>query len=178
MGIIKANKRDIFERVIMTNHHLNINGKPHVVEDVEDSTPLLWILRDTLGLLGTKYGCGIGACGACTVHIDGIPIRSCALPVSAVDGKEIRTIEGLASRDGALHALQQAWVVSDVAQCGYCQAGQLMSAAALLDGNPNPSDSDIDEAMQGNYCRCGTYNRIKSAIHLAADSLSGQVGKS
>jgi len=162
----------------VTDYHLNINGKPHIVEGVEDSTPLLWVLRDTLGLLGTKYGCGIALCGACTIHIDGIPIRSCSFPVSAVDGKEIRTIEGLAGNDGALHALQQAWIASDVAQCGYCQAGQLMSAAALLDENPNPSDSDIDEAMQGNYCRCGTYNRIKAAIHTAADNLSVPRGKS
>ena len=162
----------------MTDFHLNINGKPHAVKDVEDSTPLLWILRDTLGLVGTKYGCGIALCGACTIHLDGIPIRSCSFPVSAVDDKEIRTIEGLASKDGTLHALQQAWIVSDVAQCGYCQAGQIMSAAALLNENPYPSDSDIDDAMQGNYCRCGTYNRIKAAIHTAADSLSGRGGKS
>mgnify|MGYP000341271124 CR=1 FL=1 len=162
----------------MTDYHLNINGKPHIVEGVEDSTPLLWILRDTLGLLGTKYGCGIALCGACTIHIDGTPIRSCSFPVSAVDGKEIRTIEGLAGKDGTLHALQQAWIVSDVAQCGYCQAGQIMSAAALLDENPNPSDSDIDDAMQGNYCRCGTYNRIKAAIHTAADNLSAPRGES
>ena len=162
----------------MTDYHLNINGKPHIVEGVEDSTPLLWILRDTLGLLGTKYGCGIALCGACTIHIDGTPIRSCSFPVSAVDGKEIRTIEGLANQDGTLHALQQAWIVSDVAQCGYCQAGQIMSAAALLDENPNPSDSDIDDAMQGNYCRCGTYNRIKAAIHTAADNLSAPRGES
>jgi len=135
-------------------------------------------LRDTLGLVGTKYGCGIAECGACTIHLDGTPIRSCSFPVSAVDGEEIRTIEGLASKDGTLHALQKAWIVSDVAQCGYCQAGQIMSAAALLNENPNPSDSDIDDAMEGNYCRCGTYGRIKAAIHRAADSMSGQGSKS
>lgn len=162
----------------MANYHLNINGEPHAVRGVEDSTPLLWVLRDTLGLLGTKYGCGKGLCGACTVHLEGTAIRSCTFPVSAADGKEIRTIEGLAGNDGTLHVLQEAWIESDVAQCGYCQAGQLMSAAALLDENPNPSDSDIDDAMRGNYCRCGTYNRIKAAIHTAADSLSGRGGKS
>ncbi len=156
----------------MTDYNLNINGKLHVVTEVDDSTPLLWILRDTLGLVGTKYGCGIAMCGACTIHLDGTPIRSCTFPVSAVGGKKILTIEGLANKDGTLHALQQAWVASDVAQCGYCQAGQIMSAAALLDENPNPSDSDIDAAMEGNYCRCGTYNRIKAAIHTAAGSIT------
>ncbi|PHZ86708.1 (2Fe-2S)-binding protein [Paremcibacter congregatus] len=162
----------------MPDYNLNINGKSHAVKDVDGTTPLLWILRDTLGLVGTKYGCGIAACGACTVHLDGIPVRSCSFPVSEVEGEKILTIEGLANKDGTLHALQQAWIASDVGQCGYCQAGQIMSAAALLDENPNPSDSDIDAAMEGNYCRCGTYNRIKTAIHIAAVSLSTKGGKS
>ena len=129
--------------------------------------PLLWALRDILGLVGTKYGCGIAMCGACTVHVDGSPVRSCVVRVADVVGKSVRTIEGLA--DGKrLHPLQQAWINLDVAQCGYCQAGQIMSAAALLQENPNPTDADIDAAMEGNYCRCGTYNRIRQAIHAAA----------
>lgn len=161
----------------MTDYNLHINGKSHVVTDVDDSTPLLWVLRDTLGLVGTKYGCGIAMCGACIIHLDGTPIRSCTFPVSAVDSEKILTIEGLANKDGTLHALQEAWIASDVAQCGYCQAGQIMSAAALLDQNPNPSDSDIDAAMVGNYCRCGTYNRIKAAIHSAADNISKRGSK-
>lgn len=148
------------------------------MKDVDGSTPLLWILRDTLGLVGTKYGCGIAECGACTIHLDGKPIRSCSFPVSAVNGEEILTIEGLANKDGTLHVLQQAWITSDVAQCGYCQAGQIMSAAALLDENPNPSDSDIDAAMAGNYCRCGTYNRIKAAIHAATNRIPRRGSKS
>lgn len=161
----------------MADFHLTINGKPHKVEEVDSSTPLLWILRDSLGLVGTKYGCGIGECGACTVHLDGYPVRSCSIPVSALDGEDIRTIEGLAGKDGTLHPLQQAWIDSDVAQCGYCQAGQIMSAAALLQENPNPSDEDIDDAMHGNYCRCGTYNRIKAAIHVAAGTSGKQGGE-
>ena len=162
----------------MSDYHLTINGKPHRVKDVDSETPLLWVLRDTLGLVGTKYGCGIAECGACTVHLGGTPIRSCSFPVSAVDGEEIRTIEGLAQKDGTLHALQQAWIDTDVAQCGYCQAGQLMSAAALLEQNPRPSDADIDDAMEGNYCRCGTYNRIRAAIHTAASTISDRESKS
>ena len=161
----------------MPDYSLSINGKSQTIKDVDGSTPLLWVLRDTLGLVGTKYGCGIALCGACTVQLDGIPIRSCSTPLSAVEGKNILSIEGLASKDGTLHALQQAWIDGDVAQCGYCQAGQIMSAAALLDKNPNPSDSDIDVAMEGVYCRCGTYNRIKAAIHTAADSISGKGNK-
>jgi len=157
---------------------LTINGKFHTVKDVDGSTPLLWVLRDTLGLVGTKYGCGIAQCGACTVHLDGTPTRSCSVPASAAADKEIRTIEGLANKDGTLHALQQAWIDLDVAQCGYCQAGQIMSAATLLERNPNPSDTDIDAAMAGNYCRCGTYNRIRAAIHTAASNLSKQRGQS
>ncbi|MBV1901733.1 MAG: (2Fe-2S)-binding protein [Kordiimonadaceae bacterium] len=161
----------------MPDYHLTVNGKAHIVKDVENSTPLLWVLRDTLGLVGTKYGCGISQCGACTIHLDGMPIRSCSFPISDIDGEEIRTIEGLASEGGTLHALQQAWVDTDVAQCGYCQAGQIMSAAALLEENPTPSDVDIEDAMEGNYCRCGTYNRIKAAIKIAANTLTEQGDK-
>lgn len=162
----------------MSDLRFTINGAPYTVKDVDSSTPLLWILRDTLGLVGTKYGCGIGQCGACTVQIDGAPIRSCLVLASDVAGNEIRTIEGLANKDGTLHALQQAWIDFDVAQCGYCQAGQIMSAAALLEQNPDPSDTDIDVAMAGNYCRCGTYNRIKAAINTAAGKLAQQGGRS
>ena len=134
--------------------------------DAEPDTPLLWVLRDHLGMTGTKYGCGMALCGACTVHIDGAATRSCVLPVSAVFGKSITTIEGL-SRDRS-HAVQRAWLEIDVPQCGYCQSGQIMSAAALLKGNPKPSDADIDAAMSGNICRCGTYQRIRTAIKQAA----------
>ena len=149
---------------------LTVNGEEHVLEDVESTTPLLWVLRDQLGLVGTKFGCGGGFCGACTVHLDGNPVRSCSTPASVAEGLEIRTIEGLANGDGSLHALQEAWVAHDVPQCGYCQAGQLMSAAALLASNPSPTDKDIDAAMAGNLCRCGTYMRIRDAIHTAAAS--------
>jgi isoquinoline 1-oxidoreductase subunit alpha len=147
---------------------LNINGKEQVVNDADESTPLLWVLRDHLGLVGTKFGCGVAQCGACTVHLNGTPTRSCSLPVSAAVGQQITTIEGLAGKDGKLHALQSAWIEHDVAQCGYCQAGQIMSAAALLKRKPNPTDADIDAAMSGNICRCGTYPRIRKAIHAAA----------
>jgi isoquinoline 1-oxidoreductase alpha subunit len=150
---------------------LTINGKQHTVEDVDPSTPLLWVLRDRLGLVGTKYGCGVAQCGACTVHLNGRAVRSCSLPVSAVAGQQITTIEGLAKPNGELHALQRAWIEHDVAQCGYCQAGQIMSAAALLRTNPNPTDADIDAALAGNICRCGTYTRIRKAIHAAAAQL-------
>jgi isoquinoline 1-oxidoreductase alpha subunit len=126
------------------------------------------VLRDRLGLIGTKYGCGIGQCGACTVHFNGTPLRACSLPLSAAANQQITTIEGLAKPDGTLHALQQAWIDHDVPQCGYCQAGQLMSAAALLKQKPKPTDADIDTAMAGNLCRCGTYIRIRAAIHAAA----------
>ena len=146
---------------------LNVNGKEHAVDGLDESTPLLWVLRDTLGLVGTKYGCGVAQCGACTVHLNGAPVRSCSVPVSAAAGQQITTIEGLAQGD-KLHALQTAWIEHDVAQCGYCQAGQLMSAAALLKQKPNPTDADIDAAMNGNICRCGTYPRIRKAIHAAA----------
>jgi isoquinoline 1-oxidoreductase alpha subunit len=142
---------------------LEINGKSVSVKAADD-TPLLWVLRDELGLTGTKYGCGIAQCGACTVHIDGQPARSCQTPVSAVAGMKVTTIEGL----GGHHPVQQAWVAADVPQCGYCQSGQIMSAAALLTENKKPSDADIDAAMSGNICRCGAYQRIRSAIKDAA----------
>lgn len=147
------------------NVTLIVNGRP-VTVDVPADMPLLWVLRDELDLKGTKFGCGIAQCGACTVHVDGEPVRSCITRASAVDGAEVRTIEGL-SPDGT-HALQQAWLELDVPQCGYCQAGQLMAAAALLERSPAPTDADIDEAMNGNLCRCTTYLRIREAIHRAA----------
>ena len=142
-----------------------VNGKRHQV-DVDADTPLLWVLRENLGLTGTKFGCGIAQCGACTVHLDGQPIRSCVTQIGAVKGKRITTIEGL-SPNGS-HPLQQAWIAEEVPQCGYCQSGQIMSAAALLKTKPKPSDADIDTAMSGNICRCGTYQRIRRAIHRAA----------
>jgi len=149
---------------------LNINGEALPV-DVDASTPLLWALRDALGMTGTKYGCGVAACGACTVHINGVPTRSCMTPISAAVGQKITTIEAIGSgRVGK--AVQDAWIAQDVAQCGYCQSGQIMSATALLERNKNPSDADIDVAMAGNLCRCGTYQRIRSAIHAAAKSLA------
>lgn len=144
---------------------LKVNGRTRTV-DVAPETPLLWVLRDALGLTGTKFGCGISQCGACTVHVDGVALRSCSLPVSAAVGKQVTTIEGL-SADRS-HPLQQAWIALDVPQCGYCQSGQLMSAAALLARKPKPTDDDIDTAMSGNICRCGTYLRIRAAIHRAA----------
>ena len=146
---------------------LNVNGK-EVSVDVEADMPLLWVLRDELGLHGTKYGCGIAACGACTVHMDGQPVRACVMPISAVEGKKITTIEAL-SKDGS-HPVQKAWVQLQVPQCGYCQSGQIMAAASLLSTNKKPSDADIDAAMT-NICRCGTYARIRDAIHLAAKSM-------
>jgi len=149
---------------------LNINGKEQVVNDVDESTPLLWVLRDTLGMVGTKYGCGVAQCGACTVHLNGAAVRSCSLPVSAVVGQKVTTIEGLAGKNGKLHPLQAAWIKHDVPQCGYCQAGQIMSAAALLKQTPKPTDADIDAAMSGNICRCGTYPRIRQAIKTAASA--------
>jgi isoquinoline 1-oxidoreductase alpha subunit len=136
--------------------------------EVDPATPLLWVLRDHLGLLGTKFGCGGGFCGACTVLLNGNPVRSCSIPVAQTKGMNITTIEGLANKDGTLHPLQQAWIEHDVPQCGYCQAGQLMTASALLKAHPMPSDADIDAAMRGNLCRCGTYLRIRNAIHSAA----------
>jgi isoquinoline 1-oxidoreductase subunit alpha len=151
---------------------LTINGQSHDV-DVADDTPLLWVLRDTLGMTGTKFGCGMALCGACTVHVDGAAIRSCVTPASSVSGKAITTIEGL-SADRS-HPVQKAWIEFDVPQCGYCQSGQIMSAAALLAKTPKPTDADIDTAMAGNICRCGTYVRIRKAIHRAAE-LSGKEG--
>ena len=144
---------------------LSVNGK-NVTVDVDPSTPVLWVLRDHLQLVGTKYGCGIAQCGACTIHLNGAAVRSCSLPVSAVGNQPITTIEGL-SRDGT-HPVQEAWLAHDVPQCGYCQAGQIMSAAALLAQNSSPSDDEINVAMQGNICRCGTYTRIHAAIKTAA----------
>lgn len=149
---------------------LKINGGEHRV-DVDPQTPLLWAIRDGAGLMGTKYGCGVAQCGACTVHVDGQPMRSCSLPVSAVGASEITTIEGIKSREA--QAVQKAWVALDVPQCGYCQSGQIMSATSLLSLNPKPTDEDIDLAMNGNICRCATYVRIRAAIHDAAKSLEG-----
>jgi isoquinoline 1-oxidoreductase alpha subunit len=154
----------------------NVNGHEHELEIADSSTPLLWVLRDHLGLVGTKFGCGGGYCGACTVHLDGQPARSCTLPVAAVEGKIVTTIENLAGSDATLHPLQKAWIEHDVPQCGYCQAGQLMSAAALLARTPSPTDADIDRAMRGNLCRCGTYQRIRAAIHSAADEITASGG--
>ena len=144
---------------------LNVNGKTHQV-DVSPDTPLLWVIRESIGLTGTKYGCGIAQCGACTVHLDGQPVRSCIAPVSAVGGRRVTTIEGLSPAGN--HPVQQAWIAEDVPQCGYCQSGQVMSAAALLARNPSPSDAESSNFMSGNICRCGTYQRIRSAIHRAA----------
>ena len=154
----------------MPRYTLNINGADQTL-DVEPDMPLLWALRDGLGLIGTKYGCGIAQCGACTVHVNGMAIRSCVTTVSSIAGQKVTTIEGLANGT-QLHPLQQAWIDVDVAQCGYCQAGQIMSAAALLATKPDPTDADIDAALAGNYCRCGTYLRIRSAIHQAANTKS------
>jgi isoquinoline 1-oxidoreductase subunit alpha len=145
---------------------LKVNGEQHQL-DIEAEMPLLWVLRTEIGLTGTKYGCGIAQCGACTVLMDGHPVRSCSLPVSGAQGHEITTIEGL-SHDGTLNKVQAAWIAEDVPQCGYCQSGQIMSATALLNRTPHPDDSDIDAAMAGNICRCGTYVRIRRAIHRAA----------
>lgn len=151
----------------MALFQLSINGENHEV-DVDPTTPMLWVLRDHLQLIGTKYGCGIAQCGACTIHLDGIAMRACNLPVSQIGTQAITTIEGLSEKGD--HPVQQAWLEHDVPQCGYCQAGQIMSAAALLQDNPKPSDRDIDAAMHGNICRCGTYTRIKAAIKTAASN--------
>ena len=153
---------------------LEVNGNEVEITSEAD-TPLLWVLRHELGLVGTKYGCGIAQCGACTVHLEGRAIRSCVTPVSAVAGKRIQTIEGQASDQG-LSPVQQAWLETDVAQCGYCQSGQIMAATALLSSNPSPNDADIDAAMAGNICRCGTYPRIRKAVHLAATLMSEEQG--
>lgn len=148
---------------------LSVNGESVPVEATPD-TPLLWVLRDELGLTGTKFGCGMGLCGACTVHVAGQPVRACMTPVSAVTGKTIATVEGI-GRDRIGHAVQESWLALAVPQCGYCQAGQIMSAVALLRQSPQPTDDDIDGAMAGNLCRCGTYMRIRAAIHRAAEQL-------
>jgi aerobic-type carbon monoxide dehydrogenase small subunit (CoxS/CutS family) len=148
---------------------LNVNGRQHQVE-VENDMPLLWVLRDELGLTGTKYGCGIAQCGACTVHIDGVAMRSCMIPASAAAGKQITTIEGLST--DAKHPVQQAWLAEDVPQCGYCQTGQIMAVSAFLKSNPNPTDAQIDQSIT-NICRCGTYVRIRRAIHRAAALMRG-----
>ncbi|MEH6551271.1 MAG: (2Fe-2S)-binding protein [Pseudomonadales bacterium] len=149
-----------------------LNGQNTAVS-VEGSTPLLWVIRDTLGLTGTKYGCGMAQCGCCTVHFNGVATKSCVLPISEVQGKEVTTIEGL-SNEEKLHPVQDAWIEKDVAQCGYCQAGQIMSASHLIDTNPSPSDEEIEQAMMGNICRCGTYNRIKEAINYAVEIKKNQ----
>ena len=149
----------------MAAYSLRVNGRTHRVE-VEAETPLLWVLRDTIGLTGTKYGCGIGQCGSCTVHVDGEPVRSCRTAVSEVATKAVTTIEGLGA--ASLHAVQKAWIAEEVVQCGYCQSGQIMAAAALLQTTPKPTDQDIDRAMNGILCRCGTYVRVRKAIHRAA----------
>jgi aerobic-type carbon monoxide dehydrogenase small subunit (CoxS/CutS family) len=153
---------------------LKVNGKRYEVEVTAD-TPLLWVIRENLGLTGTKYGCGMAQCGACTVHVNGQAVRSCVTPVSAVAGQDIVTIEGLSSDNS--HPVQRAWIEEDVPQCGYCHSGQIMSAAALLTENPKPSDGDIDEAMSGNICRCGTYQRIRRAIHRASAIMAQGGGK-
>ncbi len=150
----------------MATYQLNINGENRDVEAIPN-TPLLWVLRDNLDLTGTKFGCGKALCGACTVHLDGDPIRSCSTPVSSIGTKKVTTIEGVSAQ--GLHPVQQAWMDENVPQCGYCQTGQIMSAIALIEKNPNPSDSDIDSAMAGNICRCGTYERIRKAIKKAAN---------
>ena len=153
----------------MASYTLQVNGKKHTV-DVDPTTPMLWVLRDHLNLIGTKYGCGVGSCGACTIHLNGRALKSCQLPVSAVGTQAITTIEGIGIAEEALHPVQKAWLELDVAQCGYCQTGQIMAAISLLKTKPNPTDEDIESAMTGNICRCGTYTRIKAAIKLAAQS--------
>ena len=152
---------------------LNVNGTVRTIA-ADPDTPLLWVLREELELTGTKFGCGMAQCGACTVHVDGTPTRACVTPVSAVSGRRITTIEGLKNANGVLHPVQQAWIDEQVPQCGYCQSGQIMAAAALLKSNPKPSDADIDTAMKGNVCRCGTYGRMRKAIHRAAESVASE----
>jgi len=155
---------------------LTINGETRQF-DVDPNTPLLWVIREQAMLTGTKFGCGIAQCGACTVHLDGAPIRSCVTPVQLAAGKSIRTIEGVRSPDGKLHPVQQAWIDEQVPQCGYCQSGQVMSAVALLESNPEPGDEDIDSAMSGNVCRCGTYPRIRRGIKRAALAMKASTGE-
>lgn len=152
----------------MASFTLKVNGEEQTV-DVDENTPLLWVLRNNIGLTGTKFGCGLSQCGACTVHLDGVATRSCVTPVGQVADQEVTTIEGLSGED-ALHPLQEAWIEAQAPQCGYCQSGQIMSAAALLEANPDPTDDEITDAMQGNLCRCGTYNRIRQAIKIAAQN--------
>lgn len=154
----------------MTSLAFTLNGKA-VELDVDPSTPLLWVIRDELAMTGTKFGCGMGLCGACTVHLNGTPIRSCSVPAMAAQGQSITTIEGLSGNEGQLHPVQEAWIALSVPQCGYCQSGQIMSAVALLESNPQPSDAEIDAAMAGNICRCGTYPKIRAAIHQAAGAV-------
>lgn len=156
----------------MTAVSLTVNGETRTA-DVASDTPLLWVLRDSLGLTGTKYGCGIAVCGACTVHLDGQPVRACTTPISQADGRSVTTVEGLAGDDD-LHPLQAAWIAENVPQCGFCQSGQLMSAADLLARNPDPSDADIDAALSSNLCRCGTYQRIRRAVRRAAQDMQEQ----
>lgn len=151
--------------------HFNVNGKSYEA-DVEDDMPLLWVLRDELNIKGPKYGCGIAQCGACTVHMNGMAVRACSIKAAQAEGADITTIEGLGSPD-ALHAVQEAWIEHQVAQCGYCQSGQIMSAAAFLSLNPSPTDEQIDQAMSANLCRCGTYSRIREALQSAAAKLQG-----
>lgn len=157
----------------MAQYQLSINKKTYTV-DVDMQMPLLWVIRDIIGMTGTKFGCGIAQCGACTVHIDGVAMKTCLLPVSAAVGKQITTIEGLGT--DKMHPVQQAWIDEQVPQCGYCQSGQIMAASALLAKNPNPSDAEIDVAMQGNICRCGTYQRVRQAIHTASDLIKKETG--
>ncbi len=157
----------------MPTVRFKVNGREHTVKDLDPSVPLLWVLRDSLGLVGAKFGCGLGMCGACTVHLNGQPVRSCLVPAQSVGEQPITTIEGLA-KDGQLHPLQEAWIEHDVAQCGYCQTGQIMSAAALLEENSKPSAQDIEAAMAGNLCRCGTYNRIREAVQAAAQKINAR----
>ena len=159
---------DVKETIVIT---VTINGKSHRL-DVLPDMPVLWVLRDVVGLTGTKFGCGVGLCGACTVHLDGSAVRSCQTPVSNAEGRSVTTIEGISGT--ALHPVQQAWLAEQVAQCGYCQAGQIMSAVALLATTPEPSDEQIDAAMAGNICRCGTYQRIRRAIHRASAEMAGR----
>lgn len=156
---------------------LKINGETREF-NVDPATPILWVIREQAGLTGTKFGCGIAQCGACTVHLNGSPIRSCVTPLQAAMGQDITTIEGIATKSGDLHPVQKAWIAEQVPQCGYCQSGQIMSAVALLNANPSPSDAEIDEAMNGNICRCGTYLRIRKGIKSAAVSMAASTGGS
>jgi isoquinoline 1-oxidoreductase alpha subunit len=153
---------------------ITVNGISRQL-DVEPDTPLLWVVRDELKLKGTKFGCGMAQCGACTVHLDGVPIRSCVTPISSLAGRSITTIEGIGEAQGSLHVVQQAWIEEQVPQCGYCQSGQIMSAVALLEKTPQPTDEDIDKAMAGNICRCGMYGRIRKAIHSASAKLPEEI---